>query len=302
MSKIRQLEVPDFREAVYSTYSGVEYFGMYSDMLKKYSSLNAKLLHNKINTDYIRYIANDEMKKQTKDQVSGIYQHVVNNFAENSICAIVRIKSIISSHHKYLITLSEHRPLDKIMDTRGCRIIIDNIHMSKEALCKTLDELVNCTIEYLLDNGFLLVEAEPTKDTKGFNKKKNPSIFVPKMSYIKEEFKIYLKNYVISPKVKNGYQSIHLIAIDSTGTPIEIQFRTLDMDCHSKHFIANHDLYKAELIEKYNLPVIDRSKVHWSNYRYVNYFDSIQNKQITFLEDNSGLEKATVICNLCYNP
>lgn len=303
MSQLKHLELPDIRETVYATSGRLEATRKYLKTLQNYSSLEAKLLHNKLETDYLRYISSSKQQKQTSQFVCKIHSQAVRNFHDCSIVTTSREKALLSHVHKDLIALYEEKPLNKIMDTRGCRICIDSKQKDPEDLACTLGNLVNKTISYALDIGFQLSPAPSPKDTDNFNHDDHPDIYIPEKSYILPEYMVYVKDYVNTPK-ENGYQSYHVIVIDSNGDPIEIQFRTYEMNYFSEYKLAEHDKYKEAQIKKYSLPVLDRTKVHWSNYRYETFsvFDEKKKpKKVSFLADDSGLEKSLSIRTLIHN-
>lgn len=305
MSKIRKLDLPDVRECIYSTSTRLAATQKYIKELESFSSLEAKLLRNKLETDYLRYISNYKLQRKTKRIFTKVHEESVRFLLEHSVTTKSREKSLLSYIYKNLIALSTNKPLDKIMDTRACRIIIDSPSKNApEELLKSLGNLVNHILSYLLDLGFQLCPAPPPKDTNKFNPNNNQDIYIPKSSYILPEFKIYVKDYVTNPK-ENGYQSFHVIVIDSDGDPFEIQFRTYDMDCYSEEKLASHDTYKEKQIKKYNLPILDRTKIHWSNYRYEIFKIVLENGEIverTLLADDAGLEKSLSICTITHNP
>lgn len=305
MSKIKKSELPDMREAVYATSNRLAATKIFIASLKNYSSLEAKLLHNKLEADYLRYISSSTLQNQTKKLVERIHGQAVKLFPEFSITTKAREKALVSYIHKCLISLIEKKPLEEIRDARACRVIIDSTFQDNhEKLSEALGNVVNETLTFLIDNGYQLILASTPKDTENFDPSKHPGVYIPKKNYILPEYRQYVKNYVTTPKV-NGYQSYHVITLDSNGNPIEIQFRTYDMDFHSEYKMANHDWYKEEQIKKYNLPILDRSMVHWSNYRYETFSVVDRNGNIiekTELADDAGLEKSVSICSLVYNP
>ena len=305
MSELKELNLPDIREAIYATSGRLSAAEKYIEMLKGINNLEAKQLHNKLETDYLRYIRSQTLQNYTEKLVSRIHCNAVKLLPNYSITTKSREKSLLSYVNKTFIALSEGKSLERIMDTRACRLIIDNSQaQNDEEVVKALGELVNNTLSFLLDQGFQLSPATPPKDTDGFNKKHHPDVYVPKKSYILEEYKVFVKDYVSTPK-KNGYQSYHVIAIDPKGNYIEIQFRSFDMDCHSEYKVANHGQYKEEQIQKYNLKPLDRTKVHWSNYRYENFSivnEKGEKEEKVLFADDAGLEKSLSIRTLTYNP
>lgn len=305
MSKLKKLDIPDIREAIYTTSSRLSATEKYIDMLEGINSLEAKQLHNKLETDYLRYIRSKTLQTYTVNLVARIHSNAVKFLPNYSVTTTSREKALYSYFNKNFIALSKGKSLESIMDTRACRLIIDNSQVqNNEEKIKALGELVNNTLSFLLDHGFQLFPATPPKDTDGFNNKEHPDVYVPEKSYILEEYKVFVKDYVSTPKEK-GYQSYHVITIDPKGNYLEIQFRTFDMDFHSEYKESDHNEYKKEQIKKYNLKSLDRTKIHWSNYRYQTVLkenEKGEKVKEVIVADTAGLEKSLPIWSLTYNP
>ena len=82
----------------------------------------------------------------------------------------------------------------------------------------------------------------------------------------------------------NGYQSLHLVLVDTKGRYLEIQVRTLDMHAAIESGIANHEDYKKI---KYNLDFpISREKIELEGYKFINNhlidFETIENPGTVF--------------------
>ena len=64
------------------------------------------------------------------------------------------------------------------------------------------------------------------------------------LEIIKNKYElINVKDYIRSPK-KNGYQSLHLVIVDSNKKKIEIQIRTKQMHANAENGTASHAKYK----------------------------------------------------------
>ena len=125
MSIKRKLILPDIREAIYRSSNRLEATKKYIEMLNNCNSLEAKLLRNKLETDYLRYISSVSSQSQTEKLVEKIHKNSVKIFPAFSVITKAREKSLISHYNKDLSALKDGKRLDQIMDTRACRIFLD---------------------------------------------------------------------------------------------------------------------------------------------------------------------------------
>ena len=110
MSKIKTLELPDVRDTIYSTSTRLAATQKYIKELESFSSLEAKLLHNKLETDYLRYISNYKFQKRTKRLFTKLHEEAVRFLPDHSITTKSREKSLLSYIYKNLIALSTQKP------------------------------------------------------------------------------------------------------------------------------------------------------------------------------------------------
>lgn len=169
-----------------------------------------------------------------------------------------RKKSLVSTERKILQYLELGRSLDLIRDFFAFRIILfgDNSLNLEEHCYKVVEEI----IELAINNGFTPCERLPLLGVDDLSIHKNEY-------FSKFKYKHYIKDYICFPK-SNGYQSLHLVLVDTKGRYLEIQIRTLEMHAMIQTGIANHEDYKKT---KYNLDFpIDREKIKLEGYRFVN--------------------------------
>lgn len=186
-----------------------------------------------------------------------------------------RRKSLISAEKKILRYATLGRSLDLIRDFYAFRIVL--FGPEEIDLIKHCYMLLEDIIEYSANKGFTPCERLPLIGVHDINEHKN--------SYFSNfKYKQYVKDYICFPK-ENGYESIHLVLVDTKGRYVEIQIRTLAM--HAKiesTFLCNHDDYKEEKYKEISFP-FDRNKI--SVYGY-----SFENNQVF---DYVGIEKPKII-------
>lgn len=185
-----------------------------------------------------------------------------------------RKKSLISTERKILQYLSLGQSLDLIRDFFAFRIILfGDSSLDLVQYCYTVAEEI---IELAIKNGFTPCDRAPLLGVEDINTHRND--FFSRFRY-----KQFIKDYICFPK-RNGYQSLHLVLVDTKGRYLEIQIRTIDMHSAIESGEANHQDYKRC---KYNLDFpLDRDKINLNGYRYVNGevfdFESIERPSVIF--------------------
>lgn len=185
-----------------------------------------------------------------------------------------RKKSLISTERKILQYANLGRSLDLIRDFFAFRIILfgDKDLNLIEHCYKVIEEI----IELGINNGFTPCERLPLLDVEDLSTHQNEY-------FDKFKYKHFIKDYICFPK-KNGYQSLHLVLVDTKGRYLEIQVRTIDMHFNIESGIANHEDYKKN---KYKLNFsLERDKINLDGYKYVDNhvvdFEGIEDPRTVF--------------------
>lgn len=169
-----------------------------------------------------------------------------------------RKKSLISTEKKILQYLELNRSLDLIRDFFAFRIIIygnDSLDLIQHCY-----HVIAEIIELGIANGFTPCDRLPLLGVEDLNEHKNTY-------FTNFKYKHFIKDYICFPKA-NGYQSLHLVLVDTKGRYLEIQVRTIDMHAKIESGIANHEDYKKS---KYNLNFpLEREKINLEGYRFSN--------------------------------
>jgi len=169
-----------------------------------------------------------------------------------------RKKSLISTERKILQYIELGQSLDLIRDFFAFRIILfgDSSLNLVEHCYKVIEEI----IEFAISNGFTPCGRLPLLGVTDITDHKNEY-------FSKFKYKQFIKDYICFPKA-NGYQSLHLVLVDTKGRYLEIQVRTIDMHSEIQTGIANHEDYKKS---KYNLEFpLDREKIKLEGYKFIN--------------------------------
>lgn len=203
-----------------------------------------------------------------------IFNHLTKSHPHLRFSIAGRKKSLISTERKILQYIELNRSLDLIRDFFAFRIILfgDNSLNLIEHCYKVIEEI----IELGISNGFTPCDRLPLLGVENITEHKNDY-------FSNFKYKHYIKDYICFPK-NNGYQSLHLVLVDTKGRYLEIQVRTIDMHAEIESGIANHDDYKKS---KYKIDFsLEREKIYLDGYRFVNDhivdFESIETPATVF--------------------
>lgn len=189
-----------------------------------------------------------------------------------------RKKSLISLENKCNFVLLK-KDIAEIHDSLGFRIIL--LEKSPEELIKDCYNIMDNCIDFFIKHGFTPKERENTSGTSNFNPSKHPSVLVPQKSLLSINNQNMVKDYILNPK-DLGYQSLHVIFVDTHGREFEVQIRSYLMDQYAEHGPAAHYFYKEERypdehdnseknenmstskkgFQKIDIKTIDFSKIH----------------------------------------
>lgn len=185
-----------------------------------------------------------------------------------------RRKSLISLERKIQLYSALGKPLDLIRDCFAFRIILfgdDSLDLIEHCY-----KITGNIIDFAVTKGFTPCDRLPLIGVANPNK--------PTNDYFENfEYKQYIKDYICFPK-DNGYQSIHLVLVDTQGRYLEIQIRTLDMHMVAEAGAAKHYRYKKKKYTDDLLP-IEREKINIHGY---SFFENC-------VFDHVGLERSLVI-------
>lgn len=170
-----------------------------------------------------------------------------------------RKKDWIGVNEKIQLFLSEGKPLDKILDLLGFRIILGSTSTDNIDNIKLCYELQNEVMHFFIKKKHcIFLEAEPKIDIN-FDPNNNKEIIVPKTSLLDKEFELFVKDYVRYPKW-NAYQSLHSVVRKPNGLFFELQIRTCAMDILAEYGEGEHKIYKDKRYENLDFN-IDYSKI-----------------------------------------
>ena len=272
--------LPSLVDALYSEDSIPDILKKYEELLKSSSNILDKAHSAKL-AEYRNMITDKKFLSKIRKNFNDIYRLIDTNFPDTRFCIDGRRKSLISTEKKIKKLLSENKSLDLLRDLFAFRILI--FGKNCQSLISTCYSIAQKVIEYNIDQGMILCEADLIKDTEAFDKEAHPTILIPTSSGISTKFRYAVKDYILNPK-EHGYQSLHITFRTSTGECFEVQVRTFDMHLHAESGDANHKNYKQK---KYPQNInFDRDKINIPGY-------GISSNGLLF--DFVGLEKGLEI-------
>lgn len=233
---------PSLVDALYSEHSIPDILKKYVELLKSTNNVLDKVHAAKL-VEYQNMITDKKLLSRICKNFNDIYHLIDINFPDTRFCIDGRRKSLISTEKKIIKLLSENKSLDLLRDLFAFRILI--FGKNCQNLISTCYSIAQKIIEYNIDKGMILCEADLTKDTEDFVKEDHPNLLIPKKSGISEKFHYAVKDYILHPK-KNGYQSLHITFRTTTGACFEVQVRTFDMHLNAETGEANHGKYKLK--------------------------------------------------------
>lgn len=178
-----------------------------------------------------------------------------------------REKDFIGLNEKTRLFLKMGKPLEKLRDLLGFRIVICSQERDDLNSIMAAYSVMNNVLSFFInERNCLLAEAEPLvgiiKDEK-----EHTELYIPKESFIFNEFKDNVKDYILTPK-KTGYQGLHAIIRKPNGLVFEIQVRTMAMDIRAEYGSAKHELHKKDRYEGEFID-IDLSKVNMPGFTVI---------------------------------
>ena len=270
---------PILTDALYKGHSIPEVLEIYEKMLKETGDLKS-IQHGTFISQYRNIVVDKRFLATLRKHFNNIYNLIGKKFPETLFHLEGRRKSLISTEKKIIKLLSQNKSLDTLRDLIAFRLIIfDDLKNPKTAVEQCYN-IMTSIIKYGIENGFVLCEANPVVETKGFDNEKH-HLYIPKTSAIPKEFQVGVKDYIMKPK-ENGYQSLHAVFRLASGHCFEVQIRTFSMHTHAESGNANHKVYKQQ---EYVHLEIDKEKIHIPGY-------AITNGDV---HDMVGVEKALLV-------
>lgn len=231
----------------------------YTDLRKvggRYNLLHANMLEH-----YVQISEDREFILSLQNLMYTFFLTHVQTYYKVKICG--RKKGIISLEDKCNLVLAR-KSSPSVKDSVGFRIIL--IGKNTEELIASCYHLMDKCIDFFISKGFNPTDAEKTISTSDFDPKKHPKVIVPKKTLLKRENRIFVKDYIRNPKNK-GYQSLHIIFVDSQGREFEVQIRTDEMDEYAEYGPAAHLGYKKikykddDISEESDFSKVDTSQI-----------------------------------------
>lgn len=246
------------QEYLYSCNTVQDVIDRYTQDLMNRNQVSATIHANKL-LSYKNMINDRPFLKDLRELFNETYDLLDKKHPNLHFSIAGRTKAIISSEKKIQRYFSLGKSLDLIRDFVAFRIILfgnESINLIHHCY-QVIEEI----IEFSAKAGYTPCERLPLIDVSNLNEHKTPY-------FSSFKYKQFVKDYICFPK-ENGYQSIHLVLVDTKGRYLEVQIRTLDMHAQIESSNANHSHYKEQKYHLVSFP-IEREKIAIRGYRYVN--------------------------------
>lgn len=271
---------PILSDALYKGHSVPEILTIYENMLKETGNLT-DMQHSTFINQYKNIVIDKRFLATLRKHFNNLYKLIEKEFPNTLFHLEGRRKSLLSTEKKIIKLLDENKSLDTLRDLIAFRLIIFDDKSTRKVAVNQCYSIMQKIIEYGIEHGFMLCEANPVEETKGFDNEKH-KLYIPKTSGIPKQYQVGVKDYIMQPK-ENGYQSLHAVFRLATGHCFEIQIRTLSMHAHAESGSASHEHYKNN---EYKRLEIDKTKIDIPGY-------SITDDGIVY--DMVGIEKALLV-------
>lgn len=241
-----ELRFPDLNDAFDGAISITMVTKNYEKLLRKQGDIKCILYANKL--EQFRKMLLTTTLKELEREFHELKEYVREICKKNGVSITLqrRKKDFIGINEKIRLFLKTEKPLERVQDLLGFRLIILSGQKDDEKSVQLCYEVLNEVIRYfVVERGCLLAEAEPILDGKKERTKEQEEIIIPAKSLVSSEFRTNVKDYVINPK-HNGYQSLHVVFKKTDGLVFELQIRTMAMDIVAEYGSASHNPYKAK--------------------------------------------------------
>ena len=247
---------------LYTSHSVKELLDEYIQALRKTGNVEDMIHANKL-LEIESVLFDNTFLSMIKKHYEALYSLTKKKYPKLKFFLEGRRKSVIGCEKKINLFISQGRSLEEFRDVLAFRFILFDNDIS---FCYKLMETV---IDFNIKHEFQPCIATSPFQTEGFEKENFPGIQVPEKAMLSDEYRPFVKDYVLEPK-ETGYQSLHATFQDpKTGRYFEVQIRNFDMHIHAESDDnAGHDAYKKARYSKNDIQ-FDRSRILIDGYRYV---------------------------------
>ena len=248
MSEALQFDFPDLQEIAEQVTTLEELWNAYIDALRASNSMTNMVYANKL-LELKNMLQQEKIRKLEREfhELKRKLSVVVQKYGIK-IQITRRRKDFIGINEKIRLYLMDNKPLSKMQDLIGFRLVLCTDKEDDENSILLCYEVMNELIKYFVsERKCILTEAEPIIGI-GLERSKHPEIVIPEKSMIISGFENNVKDYVISPK-RNGYQGLHVLIRKPDGLVFEVQARTEAMDIRARYGMADHSNYKIKKYE-----------------------------------------------------